>query len=103
MELAVGSRWRSVVSTVEVIVVVPPAGAPAELRCGGRPMVDVASPVDGGSEPAGAEGAGPLLGKRYLEADSQLEVLCTRPGDGALAVGERPMELKAARPLPASD
>jgi len=30
-------------------------------------------------------------------------VLCTKPGDGSLSVGDEPLQVKEAKPLPASD
>ena len=44
-----------------------------------------------------------LLGKRYVDDESDIEVLCTKAGDGALAVDGRPLVLKTAKPLPSSD
>lgn len=49
------------------------------------------------------DGAGAQLGKRYTDTDGSLEVLCTRAGTGALALGGTPLGQKAAKPLPASD
>lgn len=101
MELVVGSRWQSAVSAVQLIVVAPPQ-RPSELRCGGAPMVTHDTAVDGHAL-AVAGTPGPVLGKRYVDEATNLEVLCTRPGGGALEVDGRPMTLKAAKPLPASD
>jgi len=55
-----------------------------------------ATAVDGLTE-------GSMLGKRYVDADSTIEVLCTKPGDGSVGIGETALELKEAKPLPASD
>ena len=52
--------------------------------------------------PAGDDGS-VVLGKRYVDEDDTLEVLCTKPGAGTLAVGGRPLVLKSAKPLPSSD
>ncbi|MGV0643797.1 hypothetical protein [Mycolicibacterium sp. XJ879] len=43
------------------------------------------------------------LGKRYLHADSRLELLCTNAGAAALFVNDNAMPVKTAKPLPASD
>ena len=53
--------------------------------------------VDGGH----AEGT--LLGKRYVHEASGLELLCTKPGEGSLAVDGAALPLKEAKPLPSSD
>jgi hypothetical protein len=43
------------------------------------------------------------MGKRYADDDLGLEVLCTKPGPGSLSVGDTPLPVKGAKPLPASD
>jgi hypothetical protein len=43
------------------------------------------------------------LGKRYVCQTCGGELLCTKPGPGAVECCGTPMELKAARPLPSSD
>jgi hypothetical protein len=107
MELKPGTRLRSSVSTVEVVVVRAPA-ADADIRCGGVPMV----PQGGApAEAAGiAEGfVGPTpIGKRYSAPESSglpgaLEVMVTKGGDGLLSIGDALLEMKDAKPLPASD
>jgi hypothetical protein len=102
LELRPGSRLRSAVDATEVVVVKPPAG-PVDLRCGGHSMVPLGS--DGGTEatPSPDHAGGTLLGKRYVDPDQTLEVLCTKPGDGSLSVGDEPLQIKEAKPLPASD
>jgi hypothetical protein len=57
-----------------------------------------------GTETAGEAGtAGILLGKRYADETTGLEVLCTKPGAGPLAVDGRELQVKGPKPLPASD
>ncbi|GAA0936975.1 hypothetical protein GCM10009550_03270 [Actinocorallia libanotica] len=77
-----------------------PAGGGAELACGGKPMVSAASAPPA---PASGGGAATLIGKRYVNADDTVEVLCTSSGAGELSCDGTPMTLKAAKPLPASD
>ena len=43
------------------------------------------------------------LGKRYLCERCNSEVLCNKPGDGALECCEQEMKLKEAQALPSSD
>jgi Desulfoferrodoxin, N-terminal domain len=43
------------------------------------------------------------LGKRYLCEGCGTEVLCNKPGTGALACCDQEMKLKEAKPLPSSD
>ena len=102
LELRPGSRLHSAVDATEVVVVKPPAG-PVDLRCGGQPMLPLGSGGDAGVTPSADHAGGTLLGKRYVDADQTLEVLCTKPGDGSLSVGDEPLQVKEAKPLPASD
>jgi hypothetical protein len=43
------------------------------------------------------------MGKRYVDPDETVEVLCTKPGAGSLGIGDALLDLKEAKPLPASD
>jgi hypothetical protein len=44
-----------------------------------------------------------LIGKRYVDADGQVELLCTFSGAGELSCDGVAMTIRAAKPLPASD
>jgi hypothetical protein len=101
MELPAGSRWKSTVCTTEVVVVRPP-GAPRSLGCGGAEMVALDTAGGGGTiDPALAGGT--QMGKRYADEASGIELLCTKAGDGTVTLDGTPVELKGAKPLPASD
>jgi hypothetical protein len=67
-------------------------------------MVDRDEVVDGAG-PAGSsvEGELVLIGKRYSEPTSGIEVLCTQAGPGPLAYNGQPLSANAPKPLPASD
>lgn len=59
-------------------------------------------------QPAGGDidtehAAGTLLGKRYVNEAGDLELLCTKPGDGSLASNGVTLMLKEAKALPSSD
>lgn len=101
-ELKAGTRMRSAVCSTEVMVIAA-AGADVELSCGGSGMIGITeTPAEGGSvDPQLAEGT--LLGKRYIDEAGDLELLCTKPGDGSLAVNGEPLSLKEAKALPSSD
>src|SRR4051794_9096961 len=99
MQLRAGQKLHSAVSEVQVVVVRAPS-ADVEVTCGG---VAVVSKPGGGSTSGDALGEGPLLGKRYVDDEAGLEVLCSRGGDGTLAVDGRPLLVKGAKPLPSSD
>ncbi|SHN46596.1 hypothetical protein [Cryptosporangium aurantiacum] len=94
-----GSRWVSTTGPTEVLIVRPPSGQ-VELRCGGELMAPSGSVAREGV----AHGGEPLLlGKRYTDAASGLQLLCTKPGPGPVEVDGRPVERLDAKPLPASD
>jgi len=98
--LRAGEQLASTVCAAKVVVVRASAGD-AVLACGGSPMIPASS-----AQPAPASGGGgtaTLIGKRYVNADDTLEVLCTSSGTGELSCDGVPMTLKAAKPLPASD
>jgi hypothetical protein len=99
--MRVGSRWKSAVDTTEVLVIRGPA-ADVDLRCGGHPMAVSGTDVDAAElDPAYAEGS--RIGKRYVDEELGLELLCSKAGPGTLAVGGRSLALKDAKPLPTSD
>ena len=100
-QLKAGTRIQSAVCSTEVMVIQAPAGD-VDVRCGGAPMQALGQPKSGGAVAAGAAG-GTQIGKRYVSAAGDLELLCTKPGPGSLAVGNTPLALKEAKPLPSSD
>jgi hypothetical protein len=102
MELKPGSRWKSAVSDVEVVVVRPPK-TEADLRCGGYPMVANADPKPEGLRIAEDFAEPSQMGKRYADEETGLEVLCVKGGEGTLSIGGRPIGQKEAKKLPASD
>ena len=101
-ELKAGSRKKSAVCDTEVMVVMAPKGDVA-LTCGGAPMIDLAAAKPAGGSPSDAAAGGTQIGKRYVNAAGDLELLCTKPGKGSLGVGEVLLAVKGAKPLPSSD
>jgi N-methylhydantoinase B/oxoprolinase/acetone carboxylase alpha subunit len=99
--LKAGSRLRSNVCATEAMVVAAPVGD-VVLTCGGTPMIALAETAAGGS-PADDAADGTQLGKRYVNEAGDLEVLCTKPGDGSLGVDGTLLVIKEAKPLPSSD
>ena len=96
-----GTRLRSVVCSTEIIVVrAPDENVPIE--CGGAVMELLGtSPPPGVPDPEYMSGT--QLGKRYVNEDIGIEVLCTKAGDGSLAIAGKNLVLKQAKPLPSSD
>ena len=100
-QLKPGSRWTSSVCDTEVIGVKGPPDE-VELTCGGVTMVAAGEePAAGALEDSASEGT--LLGKRYVDDGDTMEVLCTKPGTGSLGADGASLQLKEAKPLPASD
>lgn len=66
-------------------------------------MIAIGATPEEGLELVSAEGPEGQLGKRYKQADGELEVLVTKAGAGVLAAGGAPLVLKDSKPLPASD
>jgi hypothetical protein len=97
-----GSRWKSSVCDTEVVIVRKPTSS-ASLACGGVPMVPMGEEEAPGAVLDAALADGTQLGKRYVDEETGLEVLCTKGGAGTLTVDGRPLDLKGAKPLPASD
>jgi hypothetical protein len=83
------------------MVIAAPAGD-VDLTCGGAPMLEASASSSGGSvDPEHKNGT--QIGKRYVNDDATLELLCTKPGEGSLAVSGTPLKLKEAKALPSSD
>ena len=100
MELKAGTRIRSSVCATELMVIQCPDGD-LDLRCGGAPVVALGEEPSGDVDPGFKDGT--QIGKRYVDEAGTLELLCTKPGEGSLSVGDTPLALKEAKPLPSSD
>jgi hypothetical protein len=96
--LQVGKRLRSPKSACEVIVI---RGATSgALMCAGAEMLETGT----APEAFHADGGHAIqLGKRYVDDEAGLEVLCVKAGAGPLIFGGRELTIKAAKSLPASD
>ena len=57
----------------------------------------------GRDEPAPDRAGGTLIGKRYMDAETGLEVLGSKAGKGSLSADGRLLLPKEPKPLPASD
>lgn len=99
-ELKAGQKLKSSVCDVQVMII---KGMPGqhELSCGGVPMIDTGAAPAGSLDPNHADGT--LVGKRYVNADESLEVLCVKAGKGSLALDGAKLGPKQAKALPSSD
>jgi hypothetical protein len=102
MKLRPGQKLHSAVCDAQVVVVRAPS-TEVDVGCGGAPLLDEGQEPEHVAELDAALGDAPLLGKRYADEEVGLELLCTRPGKGALTLDGRPLPLKGAKPLPSSD
>jgi hypothetical protein len=97
-----GTRLRSAVCNSELMLILAP-GHDVTLTCGGVPVIELAEdpPADASIDSEHQQGT--LMGKRYTSEAGDLEILCTKPGEGSLSVDGKPLEVKGAKPLPSSD
>jgi hypothetical protein len=100
MELRPGQKLYSSVCDAQFVVVRAPSTS-VEVGCGGQPLrEDEQSPA---GEVDASLGDAAQLGKRYADEELGLELLCSRAGLGAPTLDGRPLPMKGAKPLPASD
>jgi hypothetical protein len=85
------------------IIVVKCAPGDVDLRIGGHPALTSAEARNLDLGVVAGHDVATAMGKRYADGDATIELLCTRAGAGALAVGDTVLQLKDAKPLPASD
>jgi len=93
-----GTRLKSIVCDTEVMVI---RGADVVVECGGAPMAEARPAARAAINTRFAQGT--LIGKRYVDAAGTIELLCVKPGQGSLAIGGVALQVKDAKPLPASD
>jgi hypothetical protein len=100
VKLRAGQQLVSAVDTTAVVVVRAP-DREVTLTCGGVPMAAAGDRVP--AEPDPALMGGSQIGKRYVDAADTIQLLCTKAGQGTLALDGEPMAIQAAKPLPSSD
>jgi hypothetical protein len=102
LEIKPGERLRSAAGDTEVIVVKAPTGD-VDLRCGGHPMMPIGEARREGLAAQSGFDKGTLLGKRYTDDAGSVELHCTKAGSCSLSIGDTPVDVKDAKPLPSSD
>ncbi len=100
--LKAGTRLKSAVCTTEVMVVSAPKDE-VEVTCGGAPLIAMTDDAPAGGAISEDAKEGTQIGKRYVNEAGDLEILCTKPGEGSLAAGGAALTIKGAKPLPSSD
>jgi hypothetical protein len=93
-----GTKLKSAVCDTEVMVI---RGNEGVVECGGAPMGEDKPAEAGTMDPAFA--AGTQMGKRYVDADGTVELLCVKAGKGSLSLGGVALSIKEAKALPSSD
>jgi len=95
--LKAGSRLKSAVCDAEVMVI--KISDSTDLTCGGVPMSDAPERTDGDPEKMNEC----LIGKRYINADETVEILCVKSGSGSLHFNGEELMTKDTKKLPSSD
>ena len=92
-----GSRLKSSVCDAEIMVIKAMSGN--DLTCGGAPMSE--EPTQ--AEPDQEQMHGCLIGKRYVNEDETIEVLCVKSGEGSIYCDGVELMTKDTKKLPSSD
>lgn len=93
-----GTKLKSAVCNTEVMVI---KGSGFVVDCGGSPMSD--TQPEEKSEPDANFSEGTQVGKRYVNADGTVELLCVKAGKGSLSIEGTALHIKDSKPLPSSD
>lgn len=99
--LKAGTRTKCAVCDTEVMVV---RTVPVEvlLTCGGTEMIGMDGAKTAGTHAAATTQVA-LVGKRYVNSADAVELLCTKAGQGVLAINGESLSVKQTKPLPSSD
>lgn len=100
--LKAGMRLKSAVCNTEVMVIKAPAGE-CDVSCGGKDLLEMNATRDPAASAATGLDGGCLVGKRYVDAEGKLELLCTKAGQGSLSLAGQVLQTKQAKALPSSD
>lgn len=101
ISLKPGSRVFSNACDAEFIAIKAP-DAELELTIGGCPPA-LADEERGRRPVQDGYGGGSQIGKRFVDADGVVELLCIKAGEGVPALGGEPLSVKDSKTLPASD
>ena len=93
-----GARLKSAACDTEVMVI---RGSSVIVECGGVPMGEARPAQPAALDSKFADGS--KIGKRYVDAAGQVELLCVKGGQGSLSISGVALQTKEAKPLPSSD
>ena len=99
-EVKPGARLKSQVCDGEAMVV---KGSGVEITCGGQPMVAPDEAVDSSLAADPEHMYECLMGKRYVNAEETIELLCVKAGAGSFGVDGQMLMGKETKRLPSSD
>ena len=100
--LKAGAKLKSAVCDTQLMVVKAPAGE-YDIRCGGADMLAGTATAPEGAQLDPAQAGGTLIGKRYVDPEEKVELLCTKGGKGSVVLNGVAMSIKQAKQLPSSD
>lgn len=97
-----GTRLKSANCDTEVMVI---RTRPTEilLSCGGVEMIPLDAERVPGVEVEPEFAQSTLVGKRYIDEQDTVELLCTKGGKGSLSIDGKILTFKQAKALPSSD
>ena len=91
-----GTRLKSAVCDAEFMII--KAGDSDELTCGGVTLDESSDQASDADKMNGC-----VIGKRYINANESIEVLCVKTGEGSLYCNEEELMTKDTKKLPSSD
>ncbi len=95
-----GLRLKSAVCNGEAMIV---KAIDVTLTCGGVPMLEVNEETPGDVQADAEHMYECLIGKRYVNAEETLEVLCVKGGEGSFGYDGQMLMGKETKKLPSSD
>lgn len=100
LEIKPGMRLKSAVCAGQAMVV---KAIDVTITCGGVPMLAMDDAGDGGADPDPEHMYKCLMGKRYVNEEGSLELLCVKAGDGSFGYDGQMLMGKETKKLPSSD
>lgn len=101
MDLKPGTRLASECCDTEVMII--KASPNGSVKCGGLDMCLASEKSGTSSSPEPSFSEGTLIGKRYVNEDQSLELLCVKAGIGSLSLDGVALVEKESKKLPSSD